>query len=57
MASNAAHATDAGCNKCKKCEKSETYEKCDNFGNLRYPPAALNSAVRALLSERGTAGL
>ena len=31
MASNAAHATDAGCNKCKKCEKSEKYEKCDNF--------------------------
>ena len=45
MASNAAHATDAGCNKCKKhskkCEQSEKYEKCDNFGNLRYPPAAL----------------
>jgi len=31
MASNAAHATDAGYNKCKKCEKSEKYEKCDNF--------------------------
>ena len=28
---NAAHATDAGCNKCKKCEKSETCERCDNF--------------------------
>ena len=31
MASNAAHATDAGCNKCKKCEKCEKSEKCDNF--------------------------
>ena len=31
MASNAAHATDAGCNKCKKCEKSGKYGKCDNF--------------------------